>query len=116
MKQSKEQRKEYHQTCKLQVIQKYGGECVYCHSNELAVLTIDHINDDGNKEKNRKQSRKFYYDLRISPLRNDLQILCGSCQLRKRIYGNDFSTWESQKITTNTQARLIRTYPPSITT
>lgn len=110
-RQTKEQRKEYHQTCRLHVLQKYGGCCVYCKSDEAATLTIDHKNDNGATDKWRNQSRKFYYVLRVSPRRDDLQLMCFNCQWRKRIYGSDMTTWESKKVSTSVKARPLRVYP-----
>ena len=37
---------------KNRVMKKYGGCCVFCHTRELAILTIDHVNDDGARERN----------------------------------------------------------------
>ena len=114
MKETKEQRQNYHQNCKLIVHQKYGGKCVHCGENDLAVLTIDHINDDGNTEKHRDSSRKFYYELRTQPLREDLQILCFNCNWRKRIYGSDMSQWDRKKVDTTKASKTIRNYSRSL--
>lgn len=94
-------RSEYHLNQKLHVILKYGGKCVYCGCEELAILTIDHKNNDGKKDRGKKCSRQFYYDLRVGEIRDDLQVMCMSCNTRKRIYGNDLSQWESKKVMTS---------------
>ena len=79
-------------TRKCRILIKYGRCCVYCKTKELAILSIDHINDDGGQE--RKRSRKdFYRRLASDPRRDDLQILCMNCQYRKRVYGPDMSKW-----------------------
>ncbi len=110
MKETKKQRQDYHQKCRLIVLKKYGDKCVYCGEDELAVLTIDHINNDGSKDKYRNQSRKFYYELRNMPIRDDLQILCHNCQWRKIAYGNDFSKWNDCKKSTTIDVKPIRNY------
>src|SRR5258708_11774773 len=74
-----------HLECKAFVINKYGGHCQGCGTDELAVLSIDHINDDGNLERNGRGGR-IYWELKRNPLRDDLQVLCMNCQWRKRLY------------------------------
>lgn len=92
-------------------MKKYGGQCVYCKTTELAVLTIDHKDDNGAPErKTHSCSRRFYHKLRTDSLREDLQVLCFNCQWRKRMYGSDFTTWEGQKFTTDRPSKPIRTY------
>jgi len=78
----------------------YGGKCAFCGEDDFVVLSIDHINDDGVKErkkldkKNRNTGWDFYRYLIKQPKRDDLQVLCFNCQRRKIWYGRDFSKWE----------------------
>jgi hypothetical protein len=68
-------------------MEKYGGTCCGCGTNELTVLTIDHVNDDGAKKRRTKQDktgRAFYLQLAKAARRKDLQVLCANCQLRKQ--------------------------------
>lgn len=83
---------------KRSLIDRYGGKCVACGITELAVLTLDHIDDHGAEER-RSGSRGFswYNKLQREGLRDDLQVLCMNCQFRKRNYGGDFSTWPLHK-------------------
>jgi hypothetical protein len=90
----------YRLRCKIMVLNKYGGECIHCHTKEAAILTIDHKNNDGGKDYKRVCSRKFYKELRDGILRDDLQVLCFNCQWRKRMYGDDFSLWTQKTILT----------------
>lgn len=80
---------------KRELIERYGGRCVACGCEEMAVLSLDHINDDGHEEKRSTGKRGFswYTHVLRQPLRDDLQVLCMSCQYRKRNYGKDFATW-----------------------
>lgn len=76
-----------HRSLKNRVMKKYGGTCKGCGTNELTVLTIDHINDDGARKRKSKQDssgRAFYLQLVKEARRRDLQILCANCQLRKQ--------------------------------
>lgn len=91
---------------KKKVIEHYGGKCTCCGENHLELLTLDHINNDGNKH---RKERKFmlgtnmYADL----LRNnfecnyELQVLCWNCNLAKNYYGycphqKDWKLYKSQ--------------------
>lgn len=82
---------------KIKVMFKYGGECVACRCTELVLLTIDHVNDDGAKDrKDGLYGHNLYSYLNKRKRQNKFQILCWACQQRKRFYGSDFSKWESQ--------------------
>lgn len=83
------------------VLRIYGGKCRYCKTKELAILSIDHINDDGFKERAKfdKNHSNNYAKLYKRPKRKDLQILCMNCQWRKRVYGPNFSTWRKKQET-----------------
>lgn len=76
-------------------MKKYGGRCAVCGVTELAVLTIDHVNDDGAQERRDGGSSgaNFYKVLLSSERRDDLQVLCMNCNTRKRTYGPDLTTW-----------------------
>lgn len=81
---------------KQKVINRYGGECKFCHAKDIACLSIDHINDDGANERRRfrlNNGTRWYRILLKSTIRTDLQVLCMNCQWRKRIHGPDHSKW-----------------------
>jgi len=94
--------REWAQNIKLEVMLKYGGNCVACGETDLATLSIDHINNDGyEKRKNGEDNAvnagyMFYLELRDNPKRNDLQCLCMNCQFKKRAYGPDFTQWQNK--------------------
>lgn len=85
---------------KFALMEMYGSLCVGCGCNELAILTIDHVNDDGCLDRKLGSNRGivFYRKLLKQQRRVDLQILCSNCQSRKRYYGPDISTWPSKVI------------------
>ena len=95
--------KEYHKHFAHQrylVIQKYGGVCVGCGSTELATLSIDHKTDPTTLEKAKKTEyggSHFYRRLLKEPLRDDLQVLCMSCQFKKRTYGPNITNWPAKR-------------------
>lgn len=84
----------YRRERKETVLRTYGGECAYCRTKELAILSIDHINDDGFRDRKKSGLETNSYAALLKGLkRSDLQVLCLSCQWRKRAYGPDFSKW-----------------------
>lgn len=103
-----ERDKEYQRRTKLKlkvfVMQKYGGKCIGCGTDELAILSMDHINDDGHKERKTTGQRGYCY-LRKGERRPDIQILCMGCQFRKRIYGPNIAEWKKKK-------QFLSDFPP----
>lgn len=62
----------------------YGGACNCCGEKEPIFLTIDHINNDGYKERTRNGGQRFgsnwYYKRIIKQgFPKDLQLLCYNC-------------------------------------
>lgn len=65
-------------------IQKLGGKCNHCSISDIRVLDIDHINADGNIE--REQLHEFEILRRIiSGDFLDYQLLCANCHRLKTI-------------------------------
>jgi 5-methylcytosine-specific restriction endonuclease McrA len=95
-------------TLKMQVIQKYGGKCVACGTEDISCLSFDHVNNGGNKLRRQGidiSGPSFFNDLLRSECRNDLQVLCMNCQSRKTKYGPRYDTWfaHPNNITTSHQ-------------
>jgi hypothetical protein len=101
-----EAQKRLRERSKTYVLKKYGGKCAFCGIDEKAVLSIDHINNDGYKD--RQLSRKLGVhnqyeilkrDLQNEIKRDDLQVLCMNCQFRKKIYGGkNPNLWDKNKV------------------
>lgn len=66
------------------VVEAYGGFCVCCAENNIAFLTIDHINRDG--KQHRSSGLNVYFDLikRGFPKR-DYRLLCMNCNWAMRL-------------------------------
>lgn len=86
------QRKEMRLRIKRQVINHYGGKCNCCGEVNEKFLTIDHINNDGNKYRRSNDRCRLggihLYEWIIKnnyPL--DLQVLCYNCNCGKNING-----------------------------
>ncbi len=72
---------------KLQILKAYGNKCTCCGEGEVDFLAIDHINNDGYK--NRRQGRtggiSFYRQVIKNKFPSDLQILCHNCNWSKHV-------------------------------
>ena len=75
--------KEIKRSLKLECLSHYGDIC-FCGEDNLTLLTLDHVNDDG-AEHRRNINQNFYTYLRQNNFPNDppLQVLCIKCQYRK---------------------------------
>ena len=83
--------RKYHRK-KIEVLKRYGGDnpkCSYCSESRYECLQIDHINDDGNRERlNVPSGENFYYWVIRQPFQpNRYQVLCANCNHIKRTRG-----------------------------
>lgn len=74
------------------VFNHYGKKCVCCGEGHIEFLTIDHINNDGNKHRRElsgssKAGTWFYKWLMNNNFPNGFQILCWNCNWGKRLGG-----------------------------
>lgn len=73
------------------VIRHYGSKCICCGEERFEFLTLDHVNNDGAKErKERAKLGSDFYKWLVShnfetPYK--LQILCWNCNCSKGFYG-----------------------------
>ncbi|KKN08420.1 hypothetical protein LCGC14_1056890 [marine sediment metagenome] len=75
---------------KLLAFEAYGGAvCACCGETEIAFLTLDHVNGDGNKRRELKgiTGVRFYRILRQQGYPTDppLQVLCFNCNSGRAI-------------------------------
>ena len=69
------------------VLALYGGECECCGETMPEFLGIDHVNNDGKKDR-ATFGRDFYaYLLKLGKRREDLRLLCHNCNLARELYG-----------------------------
>ncbi len=74
---------------------KYEAYCVYsnpprckkCGINDLDVLAIDHINNDGHERRKDFKSHSSFYKNITKYKPNDLQLLCMNCNYKKHRNG-----------------------------
>ena len=75
---------------KVEVLTAYGGlVCACCGEREVTFLTIDHVNNDGWKERKTEGRIRYvaYTKLKKQGFPNDppLQVLCYNCNNGKRV-------------------------------
>ena len=73
-----------------EAVMAYGGyQCACCGETEPLFLTIDHINNDGNKHRKKFQSRGdgLYKWLKHNNYPEGFQVLCMNCNHGKRRNG-----------------------------
>lgn len=95
----KDVQKEHRVRLKRAAIDTYGGVCACCGESDLEFLTIDHINNDGNKWRRNGWSGgiKFYRQLKNAGYpKGELQVLCFNCNCAKAFYG--YCPHESQAL------------------
>lgn len=68
-----------------EVYNAYGGYvCACCGETESLFLTIDHINNDGSKQRKKlKSTASLYYWLKRNNFPIDYQVLCFNCNCGK---------------------------------
>jgi hypothetical protein len=77
--------KQRHEKLKHDVYTKLGYKCGICGEKDPVVLQIDHINNDGSKDrKTFKNIREFYSHILIN--NPQVQLLCCNCNWRKEHY------------------------------
>jgi len=76
------------------IVSHYGGQCACCGIKELCFLSIDHINNDGYKD--RKEGKKFrpsgillYKRIIKADFPSSLQIYCFNCNIAKQHNGGE---------------------------
>ena len=81
--------KNYYAICKDRVFDYYGRSCVCCGEIESMFLTIDHINNDGNKHRHPNGKRvvgvHLYSFLQKNKFPDGYQTLCMNCNFGKRM-------------------------------
>lgn len=90
----RESRKEQYQKAKLEVYNHYclgNIKCQCCGESEYKFLCIDHINNDGAKDRKDNETHAsgyaFYLRLKNSGYPTNIQILCYNCNMAKGIHG-----------------------------
>jgi hypothetical protein len=75
----------YRQRLRRKVIMGYGGRCNCCGEDEYLFLELDHVNNDGAKERGKNRSTTSMFLLRIikDGFPDCYQVLCSNCNQGK---------------------------------
>lgn len=86
-----EKRKEYYNRLKEIVYFSYGNTCAWCGQSDSIFFTIDHVNNDGAKQRKNKEHRESGIGLYKYIIDNNFpktfQILCFNCNCAKQYRG-----------------------------
>ncbi len=82
---TRKQDRERRRKIRIEAIVAYGGECVCCGETEMAFLTFDHIDGDGDKARKRDKAAgsslpQWLKNRNYPP---GIQLLCANCHLAK---------------------------------
>jgi hypothetical protein len=67
------------------VLKKLGNKCKKCGFTDDRVLQVDHVNNDGFKERRNKISGAGLYRKVLKDKNNVYQLLCANCNWIKRL-------------------------------
>lgn len=77
---------EYRQKIKQMIFDHYGSACACCFEDNIAFLSIDHVNNDGYLDKSnarRAGGRNLYNKVIKEGYPNNYQVLCMNCNHAK---------------------------------
>lgn len=84
----KAKQRERNKMVRLTVLEHYGGKCVCCGEDRYEFLAIDHINNDGKKDRDvAGTGTSFFYWVIKENYPDNLRILCHNCNMARHIYG-----------------------------
>jgi len=83
---AKIRRKQSKARCRIlraQVLNAFGRVCNCCGEPEERFLTLDHVNNDGFKERDKRSTDKIYQRSLLPEYQGEYQILCWNCNMGK---------------------------------
>jgi hypothetical protein len=80
---------QYNRQLRKNIIVGYGGSCARCGETNEIVLDLDHVKNDGKKDRSASGSGSFkaYRKARDSKFSSDYQLLCRNCNWLKHRLG-----------------------------
>lgn len=69
------------------ILEEYGFKCVCCGEGRHEFLSIDHVFNDGAKDRGTGNRNTYYQVNKLGLPRDRFQILCHNCNFAKGIYG-----------------------------
>lgn len=85
--------RKYREKLRLEILTHYGGSpprCACCGTDDVRVLAVDHINNDGAKHRKiTGAGTGFYLWLKRNGFPKGFQVLCMNCNWIKRLEGDN---------------------------
>lgn len=99
------------------ILKLYGGKCVCCGERNEVFLTLDHINNDGHRDRRQGLNGEMLCRALLKSPRRDLQLLCYNCNGAKGRIGVCPHSVPSADLTWmlggGSKTRRLPTYAPS---
>lgn len=94
--------KNYRLLKRLKIIQNYSAKCQICEQKEPYFLAIDHINNNGAKERNYGLGSDFFnWIINNNYPKDNYRLLCHNCNSAKNSYGNSFKELANKSISSH---------------
>lgn len=77
----------YQPTLRQAVYAHYGSKCACCGEADKHFLSIDHVHNDGWKDRKERQTKGMYSQVADQGFPDTFQILCYNCNMAKAHYG-----------------------------
>lgn len=81
--------KRYRKNQRLKVIDAYGGRCQVCGIDDLDVLQLDHVHNDGARDRQKTPYYAMLNNIIAKQFPDSYQILCANCNWKKRFLGGE---------------------------
>lgn len=82
---------------RLEILARMGAKCVFCNRTDESSLVIDHVQNDGAKERKLSKSILSKLGKMASIPTERYQVLCAICNHKKRILGSDPTKWPPER-------------------
>ena len=82
---------------RMTVLHRYGGCCEFCGETDADKLQIDHVHDDGYRDR-KEHGGNISHRLAKVPFDPRFRVLCASCNVKKRSAGPDPRLWTSVSV------------------
>ena len=85
---------------KFNMIEMLGSKCICCEEDDIDVLQVDHINNDGKTDRKKYTGLQFFRECLRNPTKSKLklQILCANCNTKKQRIREEFDRLERHGI------------------
>lgn len=102
--------RKYRQKRKLETLAKYSmsgvPRCNWCGIEDIDVLCLDHINDNGAQHKREEKYSDIHTWLRTNNYPEGFQVLCYNCNMKKRFIRERNDRERTSTVTSELPSRI----------